>query len=308
MFSLLRPVLGCALISACAAAGWSFQREPIRVGSTVQESKLIKKVDPILPETARQARISGAVILQVTVTESGDVSDTRVLRGHPLLDSAALDAVRQWRYAPTLLNGTPVAVTFSATVEFSADGSPSMRLIMNETGDLREVGTGFVGKDILEKVRATGGPRVTILPNPLVPFDTLEETARILAASGGVVRVEGPFAFRDGRLFYVSIAAPAGAPIEAVEAPEYVLDTPHLAEVARRTGADRFLGGAPQGARSLQFQLFVDEGGRVLAAQLLNGPRSPELEAEIMKTRILTPGRRAGAAVSVAFTVTIPLE
>jgi protein TonB len=95
------------------------KREPIRVGGNVQESKLIRKIEPVYPELAKRARVSGVVILQVTVDEEGSVSEVRVLRGHPLLDDEAVRAVKQWKYSPTLLNGEPVPVIATVTVIFN---------------------------------------------------------------------------------------------------------------------------------------------------------------------------------------------
>lgn len=93
-------------------------RKPIPVGGDVQNSKLVRKVDPIYPELARRARVSGIVLLQVTVDERGMVGTVRLIRGNPLLNQAAIDAVRQWRYSPTLLNGEPVTVIATVTVRF----------------------------------------------------------------------------------------------------------------------------------------------------------------------------------------------
>ena len=77
-----------------------------------------KHVDPIYPEAARSARVSGVVILEASIDVQGRVSDVRVLRSIPLLDRAALDAVRQWEYAPALLNGAPVPVIMTVTMQF----------------------------------------------------------------------------------------------------------------------------------------------------------------------------------------------
>jgi protein TonB len=95
------------------------KREPMRVGGNVQESKLIKKIEPVYPELAKRARVSGTVILTVTVDEEGNVADLKVLKGHPLLDDSAVAAVRQWKYSPTLLNGEPVPVIATVTVIFN---------------------------------------------------------------------------------------------------------------------------------------------------------------------------------------------
>jgi|WetSurSiteA1Bulk_404760.scaffolds.fasta_scaffold13960_3 TonB family protein len=95
------------------------KREPIKVGGNVQESKLIRRVEPVYPELAKRARVEGRVLLVVTVDEEGNVSEIRVIAGHPLLVEAALGAVRQWKYSPTLLNGERVPVITTVTVRFS---------------------------------------------------------------------------------------------------------------------------------------------------------------------------------------------
>jgi TonB family protein len=93
-------------------------REPIRVGGNVQELKKIYSVEPAYPPEARSARLSGTVILQATINESGDVYEVRVLRGHPLLNRAVAEAVIQWKYSPTLINGERVPVIATITVIF----------------------------------------------------------------------------------------------------------------------------------------------------------------------------------------------
>ena len=94
------------------------KKTPIRVGGNVQASRLIHRVEPEYPELAKRARVSGMVILQVIVSEGGAVEDIRVIRGHPLLNEAALHAVRQWKYSPYFLNGEPIPVTATVTVNF----------------------------------------------------------------------------------------------------------------------------------------------------------------------------------------------
>jgi protein TonB len=93
-------------------------RIPIRPGGNVQESKLILKVAPIYPELARRARVEGLVILEAMIDEEGNVADLKVLQGHPLLNEAAIQAVKQWKYSPTVLNGEPVPVLATVTVIF----------------------------------------------------------------------------------------------------------------------------------------------------------------------------------------------
>ena len=80
--------------------------------------KKIYDVAPIYPTMAQAARVSGLVIIEATIGPTGDVLDAKVLRGKPWLDAAALDAVRKWRFTPTLLNGKAVAVVMTVTVDF----------------------------------------------------------------------------------------------------------------------------------------------------------------------------------------------
>lgn len=100
------------------------RREPINfggapaVGGSVEESKLVKKVEPVYPELAKRARVSGKVILILSVDEEGNVADVRLASGHPFLNDAAITAAKQWKYSPTLLNGAPVPVIVTAAVDF----------------------------------------------------------------------------------------------------------------------------------------------------------------------------------------------
>ncbi len=92
---------------------------PLRVVSDVQAAKLIKKVIPVYPALARQARVSGTVQLLGIIAKDGTIQQLQVVSGHPLLVKAALDAVRQWIYRPTLLNGQAVEVIAPIDVIFT---------------------------------------------------------------------------------------------------------------------------------------------------------------------------------------------
>lgn len=96
-------------------------RRPIRVGGNVQAFKLLERVEPEYPKEAQELGIQGVVLLQVTANEAGEVEKVEIVRGHPLLAKAAMAAVKQWRYAPTLLNGNPVPVVFTVTVNCRLD-------------------------------------------------------------------------------------------------------------------------------------------------------------------------------------------
>ena len=96
------------------------ERPPAKVpvGGVVKAPSKIFDAAPVYPAIAQSARVQGIVIIQATIGVDGQVIDATVLRSVPLLDDAALAAVRQWRYTPTRLNGAPVAVVMTVTVHF----------------------------------------------------------------------------------------------------------------------------------------------------------------------------------------------
>lgn len=91
---------------------------PVRVGGRVQPPRLVRNIQPIYPPLAKQTRTQGTVVLDCIIDTQGNVTQVKLVSGHPLLVEAALDAVRQWKYQPTLLNGQPVAVEMQVTVNF----------------------------------------------------------------------------------------------------------------------------------------------------------------------------------------------
>jgi protein TonB len=92
--------------------------QPLRVGDVVKEPRKLKDVQPVYPPLALSSRLEGVVILECVVDTGGRVQEARVLRGVPLLEEAALDAVRQWVYSITLVDGVPVPVVMTVTVSF----------------------------------------------------------------------------------------------------------------------------------------------------------------------------------------------
>jgi periplasmic protein TonB len=96
---------------------------PLLAVGDIRQPKLVRRVEPNYPEIARQARRDGVVILEATTDIYGRVIAVRVLRSVPLLDEAAVEAVRQWVYEPLLVNGRPRAVTFTVTVKFVLKGA-----------------------------------------------------------------------------------------------------------------------------------------------------------------------------------------
>jgi protein TonB len=91
----------------------------VRISAGVAGGMLLQRIDPVYPPIARAARISGTVVLDAVISKTGSVESLHVVSGHPMLVQAALDAVRQWRYRPFLLNGMPVEVQTTVTVTFT---------------------------------------------------------------------------------------------------------------------------------------------------------------------------------------------
>jgi periplasmic protein TonB len=91
----------------------------IKIGGSVQQAKLIRQPHPVYPPLAKQARISGTVHLSAIIAKDGTIQKLEVISGHPLLVPAALEAVKQWVYQPTLLNGEPVEVQTTIDVNFT---------------------------------------------------------------------------------------------------------------------------------------------------------------------------------------------
>jgi TonB family protein len=98
-------------------------KEVIRASGKIKPPERVKLVNPVYPEIARQAQVEGTVILEATTDEKGDVVSVKVLRSVPVLDQAAVDAVRQWKYAPMIIDGKPRKVVFTVTVRFKLNPS-----------------------------------------------------------------------------------------------------------------------------------------------------------------------------------------
>jgi protein TonB len=91
----------------------------IKIGGAVQQAKLVRQPHPVYPPLAKQARISGVVKLSAIISKDGTIQKLEVISGHPLLVPSALEAVKQWVYQPTLLNGEPVEVQTQIDVNFT---------------------------------------------------------------------------------------------------------------------------------------------------------------------------------------------
>ena len=112
-----------AIVGAGDLAGDLFGTLPpppaLRVGGVVRPPEKVHHVAPVYPATAQSARVTGTVILEALIAENGSIGDVKVLRSVALLDTAAVEAVRQWRFTPTLLNGVPVQIILVVTIAFT---------------------------------------------------------------------------------------------------------------------------------------------------------------------------------------------
>jgi protein TonB len=108
-----------SVVSLAPPAAAAQESQRVRVGADVAQANLVKKVDPVYPAEARAARVQDAVVMQAVISKEGRVIELTVLSGHSLLRQSAQDAVLQWEYRPFLLNGQPVEVVTTITVNYS---------------------------------------------------------------------------------------------------------------------------------------------------------------------------------------------
>ena len=144
-----------------------FVGDAVRAVGKVQPPKLVKKVNPVYPEIARQGRVEGVVILEAKTDEQGNVVDARVLRSIKVLDQAAIDAVKQWKYEPLVIDGKAHKVVFTVTVRFVLDEG--------------------IKKDVIKKF-AAGAVRAE---GDIKPPKLVKETAPVYPEAARVAGVQG---------------------------------------------------------------------------------------------------------------------
>lgn len=133
--------------SAAQQAATATPPERIRIGGNVAVANLIHRVDPVYPPIAKAAKVQGTVVLHAIIGKDGAVKEVEFVSGPPLLMRAAMDAVRQWSYKPTLLNGAPVEVDTTVTVIFALGGEEPSTTTKAEEVSLKD-GTKIIGKVI----------------------------------------------------------------------------------------------------------------------------------------------------------------
>ena len=115
-------VIGGIISSTPVAVPKVATPQRVRVSAGVTSGLLVRKVNPVYPPLARQARISGTVVLRAVIGKDGSIQNLSLVSGHPMLAPAAIDAVKQWKYKPYLLNGEPVEVDTEIQVNFTLAG------------------------------------------------------------------------------------------------------------------------------------------------------------------------------------------
>jgi periplasmic protein TonB len=115
-------VIGGIISSTPVAVPKVAAPQRVRVSSGVVTGLKIRDVKPMYPPLARQARIQGTVVLQALISKTGDIENLQLISGHPMLAPAAIEAVKQWKYKPYLLNGEPVEVETQVQVNFTLSG------------------------------------------------------------------------------------------------------------------------------------------------------------------------------------------
>ena len=248
------------------------QREPLRVGGNVQMSKLIFRAEPVYPERAKKAHIAGQVTLAVTVNEKGQVWDVQVSSGDPILAEAAVSAVKQWQYSSTLLNGQPVPVMTAVTVEFSLGG---------DQGKVTVGGASF-------SAAASG--------NGMLAFNANASVSVFLPDGLG------------GHIIFTAIpidekGSPSSNPAEFFHSPELAFDKERLHLLAEAQWPADVAKTTP-----ITYLFKIDEVGEINNLMRVRGPDIPEVERELEKTRVTSPGLRGSTPVSSLCFVEIRLQ
>jgi TonB family protein len=235
--------------------------------------KLIKKVEPVYPDAAHHAHISGTVVAQVMIGPNGEVSDVRPMRGNSILTDAAIDAVWQWQYFPPYLNREDFQSSATVSVVFTA--ATELPISVDRFGTLGQDSSGLEGDSLIQRLvqqtKVNSNIEVVLTHDPAVPFRILDEKVGLLQSKGiHNVAASGPYIYHERRLFCL---IPGGA----VE-PQLVVNTERLAEIVRASGRlPTVIVPNAEGLPTLLYRLFLSETGEIISVQRLRGLRGPEI-------------------------------
>jgi TonB family protein len=299
----------CCLLQLCQIAA-AQSGEPVMVNPAVQASRLIEKVDPVYPEAARQAGIKGTVVLLVTIDEHGNVSQANVPIGDPdrLLYPAAIDAVKQWRYAPAMNEGRAVSVRTFVSVPFGVP--PTIEFSVDANGKI-------IGPDI-----ASGDIKnleIAVSTAPQISYAILEKALKELQSRGAShLRLSSmAYVFKAGQLFY-QLHDQANAFLSQnalnVQPPELDMDLNYLALKAAAGGVEKArLISTPFGTivrPGPSYMVGINAAGEIVFVErnaATDAPDQPEIEAAIRQAHVKRPAYLDGKAVPVAITIAMPV-
>lgn len=208
---MTKHLLAALALIVALTSGSLTQIKPggVRVDGPVMASQVLTKVPPVYPPLARQAQIQGSVILKVRISKSGDVVSIWLISGHPMLAPAAMEAVKQWKYKPYLLNGDPVDVETNVTVNFTlSDKPPAEGVVGSVPGGLPEEekvgivsnGEGATHSAYPQRVRVSSGVMQVLLltkVHPQYPQEAKDQRIQgvvvlkvIIDKEGNVAKIE----------------------------------------------------------------------------------------------------------------------
>jgi TonB family protein len=203
---MTRPLVARLLLLITLTSLAASQAVPVgdSVDQNVMSVHLLKRVPPVYPPLARQARIQGTIILKVHITKSGDVANIQLVSGHPMLAPAAIEAVKQWKYDPYLLNGDPIEVVTNVAVNFTLAGAaPATGVTSNVSdGPAEGVVSGVVTNSpgdqpssaFPERVRVSTGVEQRLLVtkvNPTYPPDARDQRIQGVVLLQATIDKEG---------------------------------------------------------------------------------------------------------------------
>jgi TonB family protein len=301
--------LAVLLLAVNCGAALALAGEPVIVNAAVQASRLISKVEPLYPEAARQSGIKGIVVLAVTIDEKGRVSQAKARIGDPSLYQAAIDAVKQWRYARAMKGGRAVAVQTSVSVPFGVPPAPEFYADANGK---------IWGPTIpFENI---GELNVTLSTAAQISYETLDKALKEMQRRGALhLQLSSPGYFlKAGQLFYQlqDLQNPFLPAIGTnIQPPKLDVDLNSLGAIAAADGAEKTGSiSTPFGTivrPGIAFVVGVNAAGAVAFVER-NAPAGtpilPETESALRNARVLRPAYLNGKGVPAAITVSITVR
>ncbi len=242
------------------------QKQPVRIGGNIAEARLVHRVPPVYPELAKRARVQGKVTLTATTDEVGNVVDVQVVSGHPLLNDAAVTAVKEWKYSPTELNGEKVPIIATVTVIFNLGGGQDMTVWMDSSGNLTYLGNPIQPEQILKMANS-----LKVGVDPDTPYRVAESVINDFIKKGlKDIDVGGPYVLYQGQLFYLNMSRS-----------NWRNDGRYAQALAVTPEADN------EKKYPLQiYQLFINEAGEAVGLKrILGSEEFPDFEKALMYYR-----------------------